>query len=107
MVWVSLPEVAALAGHLGLLPEGFGRKYLRLVDDRLSLIEKQNFDCVFLEGSRCSVYPVRPRQCRLFPFWEGMLLDETTFKHCTEFCPGIGKGHLHTEEEIDLLKKER
>lgn len=47
----------------------FIQKFTRLTRDRrgLSLEEKRNGECVFLEGSNCSVQPVKPPQCRDFP----------------------------------------
>ena len=38
---------------------------------RLSLVDKpEHADCVFWEGDAgCAIYPVRPTQCRTFPFW--------------------------------------
>ena len=42
---------------------------------RKSLVEFPNGDCVFFHGESrtCQVYPVRPRQCRTWPFWNSDL----------------------------------
>jgi Fe-S-cluster containining protein len=47
----------------------FIQQFTRLRHDRrgLSLIEKTNGECIFLEGDSCSVQPVKPQQCRDFP----------------------------------------
>ena len=62
------PEIEAIAGFLGISIAEFGRRYLRRVGGSLSLTEKPNHDCIFWDDG-CTVYPVRPTQCRTFPFW--------------------------------------
>ena len=58
-----------MAAFLGIDIYDFTERYTRLSDNRLrlSLKEKENGECVFLEGKTCSVYPVRPEQCAEFP----------------------------------------
>jgi len=52
----------------------FALTYCKPVDiglaTTLSLKEKHNHDCIFLESTGCRVYPARPAQCRTYPFWE-------------------------------------
>jgi Fe-S-cluster containining protein len=69
----------------------------------ISLKEKQNYDCVFLNERGCSVYEGRPRQCRTYPFWMSILESEERWEEEKKSCPGIGKGRLYTKEEIDGL----
>ena len=68
-VYVTAEEVERLADHLGIDVYDFTDRYTRLSDDRrrLSLLERENGECVFLEGKTCGVYPVRPKQCADFP----------------------------------------
>jgi Fe-S-cluster containining protein len=48
--------------------------------------------CPFLRQGKCSVYEVRPTQCKTFPYWPE-LLEKNNFKNeAKEACPGIGKG---------------
>ena len=66
-----------------------------------SLREKANGDCVFYEAGRgCTVYSVRPRQCRTWPFWESNVLTPETWEHTCKVCPGSGQGELIPVEEI-------
>ena len=62
-------EIAPVARFVGLSEEGFIQQYMRLRTDRkgLSLIEKPNNECIFLEGNVCLIQPVKPRQCKGFP----------------------------------------
>ncbi len=68
-VWVTSAEADAIAARLGLAPEAFIERYTELTRNRrgLSLHSQPDGACVFLEGSDCRIYPVRPAQCREFP----------------------------------------
>lgn len=68
-VRVSDAEIAALAKFKGLSEFDFIQKYTRLHTDKrgLSLIEKENHECIFLDGKDCTVQPVKPQQCKDFP----------------------------------------
>jgi Fe-S-cluster containining protein len=50
--------------------------------------------------NRCSVYEGRPDQCRTWPFWPEVMDAKTWKKEVAAFCPGVGKGRLHSAEEI-------
>ncbi len=68
-VRVSETEIAALAKFKGLSEFDFIQKYTRLHTDKrgLSLVEKPNHECIFLNGIDCTVQPVKPQQCKDFP----------------------------------------
>jgi hypothetical protein len=57
-------------------------------------------DCPFLRGTRCAVYPVRPIQCRTFPFWRENLRSHEEWERLSQFCPGIDAGEHHDLEAI-------
>lgn len=102
-VWMSTEEIEAIAEHLGLTVDAFGAKYLMRVGKRWSLKEKKNFDCVFWDQG-CTVYPVRPKQCRTFPFWPENLTNLEQWLEVVEECPGAGAGRHYSYEEIEVLK---
>jgi Fe-S-cluster containining protein len=100
-VWVSGPEVIGIAGFLGSSVAAVESTYLRQVGARVSLIEKANGDCAFWEkGIGCRIYPVRPSQCRTFPFWKQNVAAEDAWQRLQKRCPGIGQGKLFKAEEI-------
>ena len=89
-VWVSEKEIEAIAEHLKLSVKDFGMRFLRLVSGRHSLVEfKKNHDCVFLKEKQCSIYPVRPVQCRTFPFWKRTLSSPEAWATTAMDCEGI------------------
>ncbi len=68
-VRVSEEEALAIAGFLGVGEAEFHERFTRLRVDRrgLSLAEKADGSCVFLDGQNCAIQPVKPKQCRDFP----------------------------------------
>jgi len=81
-----------MAVFLEMTVEDFATMYLRKVKHRYSLTEKQIGEndraCIFFNESKeqCMIYPVRPLQCRTFPFWEQFKNNE---KEVRDECPGI------------------
>ncbi len=66
---VTGKEVEAIARYLNLpLPE-FTKLFTAVRANRqgLTLIEKTNHECIFLEGNDCTINAVKPAQCRGFP----------------------------------------
>ena len=62
-------EIRRLAAHREVSEAEFIQRFTRLARDRrgLSLVEKENGECAFLDGVQCSVQTVKPQQCRDFP----------------------------------------
>lgn len=62
-------EIPIIAGFLGLSEADFIQQYTRLRSNRngLSIIEKENHECIMLEGDACRIHPVKPGQCQGFP----------------------------------------
>jgi Fe-S-cluster containining protein len=100
-VWVDDAELAAIAAHRGESVEETRAVHTRLTTRGVTLREKANGDCVFYErGAGCTVYPVRPRQCRTWPFWESNVATPETWRETCALCPGSGRGELIPGEEI-------
>ncbi len=62
-------EIAPIAGFLGLGEAEFIERFTRLRSNRqgLSLVEKDNHECVMLDGNACRIHQVKPSQCAGFP----------------------------------------
>lgn len=90
-IFVSVTEIKAIATLLEMEESLFRRTFLRKEGYRYSLLEKVvkgSYDCVFFDrtANGCSIYHVRPLQCRTFPFWDYFRHRVTELKH---ECPGI------------------
>ena len=68
-VKISDGEISRMAEFLGRTEHEFIQEFTRLREDRrgLSLKDKPNGECIFLEAGQCRVQPVKPQQCRDFP----------------------------------------
>lgn len=102
VVWVEEDELREIAEHLDK-PIGEIRLFhTRLVRGRVSLVEHQNGDCTFFdpETRGCTVYPVRPIQCRTWPFWQSNLESEDKWKQVCQDCPGAGQGAFFSLEQV-------
>jgi hypothetical protein len=100
-VWVNAQELAAIAEHRGESAQEVTGLYTRVAERGRTLREKANGDCVFYDREAgCTVYPVRPRQCRTWPFWESNVRSPEAWQHTCAVCPGSGHGELIPTEEI-------
>lgn len=105
-VWVDDAEIAALAERLEIPIEEMVGFYTKPLHGKRSLREKANGDCVFFkEGEGCTVYELRPRQCRTWPFWESNLVNRRAWDRMKQGCPGAGHGELIPVEEITKRMK--
>jgi Fe-S-cluster containining protein len=100
-VWVNDAEVAAIAAYRGEPVQEVTARFTRRVDGQRSLRERANGDCVFYDRRQgCTIYPVRPRQCRTWPFWDSNLATPADWERTCKLCPGSGQGELIPVEEI-------
>jgi Fe-S-cluster containining protein len=100
-VWVDEDDLAAIAEFRGETLAEVTGLYTKKAGRGLSLRERANGDCVFYDRQRgCTVYPVRPPQCRTWPFWQSNVATPEDWSHTCEVCPGSGRGELIPVEEI-------
>lgn len=101
-VWITDEDVERIAEHTG---ESTGEVRLfrtRLLGNHLSLTEYANGDCTYFdpETRRCQIYPVRPTQCRTWPFWPGNVATPAAWERTKSVCPGAGRGNFVPAAEI-------
>ncbi|MFQ5714073.1 MAG: YkgJ family cysteine cluster protein [Candidatus Scalinduaceae bacterium] len=104
MVWMDKKEIRETSSFLGITQDIFAKLYLRIVSGRFSLLEHNNGDCVMYDDG-CKIYSVRPSQCKTFPFWKSNLENGAEWEKLMNTCPGIGKGRLHTLNDIENYLK--
>jgi len=119
-VWFNQSELEAMAAYLGLTQREFLNRYCDVYGSRWSIRdawnpEVQGHDCVFLQRDEsgkalCGIYPVRPGQCRTWPFWPSNLRSERAYRRATKTCPGAqhglkqGEGTFYPVEQIRILR---
>jgi len=110
-VWATKEEIAGIAKFLGRTDGTLGKKHLRRVGLRYSLTEKPDGDCIFLKRkdgkSMCGIYPVRPLQCRTWPFWNINLKSATAWNEANQTCPGLNRGKKHDFVQIETIRTQK
>jgi uncharacterized protein len=101
-VWVTDDDLRRIAEHTGKSLGEVRLFHTRLIGSRVSLQEYANGDCTFFDGAarRCTVYPVRPSQCRTWPFWAGNIESSEAWAKTQSVCPGAGRGDFVPADEI-------
>lgn len=114
-VWISEDEIENVSSFLDLPRDIFISQYLRRVNGKLCLKEfSKTYDCVFFKNKRCTIYSVRPTQCRTYPWWPQNLSSPEAWREEAQRCEGISpyapKIPITTIEESlkeqELWKKE-
>lgn len=115
-VWFTDAEAQRIADFLGVTLEQFLERYTRPVAGRPSLDEikrgRGQYDCVFLRWdehgkSQCGIYPVRPGQCRTWPFWPENIHSRRAWEEAAKICPGMGRsdGDFVPMERVRILAR--
>ena len=106
-VYLSKADILELSKFTNLKYEDFINLYCDKTDGFIHFKEQNNNGkCQFLNNKRCSVYKARPTQCRTWPFWSENMKTKTWNEDISKFCPGINKGKLVSEKEINKNIKE-
>lgn len=109
-VWLTYTDMVRIAGFLNLAVDQFTKRYVRQVRDGFSLIEKAGYDCIFLNRENgkamCGIYPVRPTQCRTWPFWNQNLASPDAWTQAAARCPGMcdADAPVHAPDHIERCR---
>jgi len=134
-IWVAKAQIEMIADFLQMTVRELRRRFLRRVGLRVTIIERANTkDCTFLQNGplprlaspalaspqvragdagacpgrrRCTIYPVRPNQCRTWPFWPNNLSSIDAWNRAAQKCPGINRGRTYSYDEIERIKKSK
>ncbi|MFH1157136.1 MAG: YkgJ family cysteine cluster protein [Pseudomonadota bacterium] len=89
-IWVSQGELKPMADFLNITVIDLIKDKLVRAANRYSIREHLaggEHCCIFLDPEKgCTIYPVRPHQCRTYPFWDRF---RTCPDQVMEACPGV------------------
>ena len=106
-VFLTASDVENLKKATGLSGSRGRAKFCRIVFlgiiERLSLKEKENYDCIFWNEGGCTIYKRRPLQCKTYPFWSANLISRESWDLLQNTCPGVNEGRLYSRNEIDCF----
>jgi len=105
-VYLSEKDIDNISAYLGLGRKEFLDRHCKVLDGWVTL----KFDqpaCAFLtDDNRCGIYPVRPKQCATWPFFQENLVREVWEGPVKDCCPGVDKGELRSAEEVQRIARE-
>jgi hypothetical protein len=110
-VWVTEEEIQKIADFLSISLQNFATLYLRKIDGRWSLRElRHTYDCVFLKDNKCSIYTLRPTQCKTFPWWPRNLQSRSDWIEAAKHCEGISHNaslvpYEIIQEQLEIQEK--
>ena len=67
-IYASEEEFIKIANHLNISEEDFYKQYTFDINNLVSIKSHSDGPCFFYKNG-CSIYDVRPTQCRTYPFW--------------------------------------
>lgn len=110
-------ESAAIANFLGISVEDFLSMYTHdtpagrsIIEGDITPDEPDHRDCIFLDRASnpdlamCSIYSVRPMQCRTWPFWGSNIQAPWAWARAAGNCPGINVGPYTKPQQIRILR---
>ena len=111
-IWITRQEIKFIADFLKMPTGQLRHKFLRRVGLRTSIIEDAaSKDCIFLENingqKQCSIYPVRPNQCRTWPFWSENLSTPDAWEKTSMKCAGVNRDRVRNFKEIEKIRKQK
>ena len=92
IVYLSPDDAERLAEHAGLDVDAWLERDTRKTFDGRYVLKSREEDgvCIHLnEQKQCSIYEVRPQQCKAFPWWGENLATSAAWGTTKTACPGI------------------
>ena len=101
-VYVTSEEVQRIMNYLDIPRKEFMRNHCSRLEGRL-IIKFKDGNCSLCQDDRCSVYKVRPVQCKAWPFWVENLDEWVWYEEIASICPGLNRGKLFKKAEIEKI----
>jgi hypothetical protein len=93
-VYLTERDIERAAEFLSMPGKKFENRFIYRTKNTRRLRTPRNGQCIFLRDGGCSIHPVKPTQCRIFPFWSELVESRKEWHKTAAWCPGIGKGEL-------------
>lgn len=101
-VRASVSEAERIRHHLGVSSDWFRRRYVQRLDDGDLGIRMRDGRCIFLgDDLRCTLYALRPVQCRTYPFWPELVGSRRAWRAEARRCEGIDRGEPVEESFVE------
>ena len=89
-ITVQNDELGRIAEFLGLSSEAFVARFCLEKNGKVSVKTGEDGFCIcYDQEKKCLIHPVKPRTCRLWPFYPALLNDRNIWEAAKGACPGI------------------
>ena len=86
--FVSEVDIRTIAAYVHFDTKHFAEAYCQKSGNRLVLSQSSSGYCIFWD-ELCTIQPVKPRMCNLWPFIESILIDVSNWYIMAGLCPGM------------------
>jgi hypothetical protein len=86
--YVTEDDINSIAKFIGIPPHEFKSKYCSISNNKPLLTQKADGYCVFWDNI-CTIHPVKPKMCRVWPFIPSILVDPNNWNLMASVCPGM------------------
>lgn len=81
---------------------GYKRESFAVESKGLLILKNAHHRCVFHDGTRCTIYGVRPKGCGLYPVIFAEYSESATMDHLCPFCSEFSRTPESSRESKDL-----
>jgi len=99
---ITAKDSARIAAYLGIGRSDFQSRYCGRSGSKSILAQKSDGRCIFFDEF-CTIHPVKPRMCRLWPYLPAVLTDVRNWRVMADVCPGM-RTDVSEEEIIAQVK---
>lgn len=101
-IYVTVDEIQRIMKHLDIPRKEFMRNHCSRLEGR-TIIKFKDGACSLAQEDQCTVYKVRPIQCKAWPFWVENLDEWVWYEEIASICPGVNRGKLYKKEEVEKI----
>jgi Fe-S-cluster containining protein len=105
-VYLSEEDLVRIAAYVNMSPAEFEERYVYRTARLMRLRKPPAKQCMFHVENRCSIHPVKPTQCRIFPYWPEIIESQSSWDETAKSCPGMNQGPLIQIEIARNVSKE-
>jgi hypothetical protein len=87
--YVSDTDIQNISDYIQVGVEDFIEHYCSLSGKKYVLSQAEDGYCIFFKNKLCTIHPVKPRMCRLWPYIKSVLSDPENWTIMGSCCPGI------------------
>ncbi len=91
-MYLTEQDIERAAEFFSISRKKFENRFIYRTKNTRRLRTPRIGQCIFLGEGDCSIHPVKPAQCRIFPFWPELVESRKQWHKTAAWCPGIGQG---------------